>query len=115
MTKQVKHNKEAFDYILGAEDGQITITKYLNEKYWNEDFNEYFTKTEVIARSADPDFLSYAYEAMENDGIIGTIYTSSSMDYSKEYGFIENNTARDLWEKTVDIYRTRQFNERSFA
>jgi hypothetical protein len=52
---------------------------------------------------------------MENDGIIDTIYTSSSMDYSKEYGFIENNTARDLWEKTVDIYRTRQFNERSFA
>ena len=39
MTKQVKHNKETYDYIISAEDGNLDITKYLDEKVWNEDFN----------------------------------------------------------------------------
>ena len=42
MTKQVKHNKDTFDYIVGAQDGSLVITKYLNEKVWNEYFKEYF-------------------------------------------------------------------------
>ena len=108
---QVSHNKDTFDYIISAEDGEVVVTKYLNEKEWNEHFQCEFTKTEEIARSSNPTFLSYTYEAMENDGIVGTIYTSSSMDYATDCGFEKNGDARDIWDRAEDIYRTRQFNE----
>jgi len=112
---EVSHGKDAFDYILSAEDGQVVVTKYLNEKEWNEQFQCEFSKTEVIARSSDPAFLSYAYQAMQDDGIIGTIYTSSSMDFASDCGFEKNDDARDIWDRAVDIYLTREFKERNYA
>lgn len=109
MTKQVKHNKKAYDYIISAENGEVVVTKYLEEKVWNQDFNEYFTKTEVVGKTSNPTLLSNIIEWMNDHAIVDTIYTSSSMDYSKEYGFTEDNTARDIWDRAWDIYKTREF------
>jgi len=112
---EVSHGKDAFDYIISAQDGEVVVTKYLDEKEWNEHFQCEFTKTEEIGRSSDPAFLSYVYQAMQDDGIIGTIYTSSSMDYATDCGFENNGDARDIWDRAVDIYLTREFNERNYA
>ena len=30
------------------------------------------------------------------------------MDFSTEHGFTKKNTARDLWDKAMDIYRTAE-------
>tara|TARA_B100001093_G_C26662283_1_gene942385 strand:+ start:630 stop:962 length:333 start_codon:yes stop_codon:yes gene_type:complete len=109
MTKQVKHNKETYDYIISAEDGNLVITKYLDEKVWNEDFNEYFTKTQNVITASNPRYLASAIEMMETHGIIGTIYMSSSMDFATEYGFKENGDARDLWNKAWQANQNKEY------
>tara|TARA_B100000519_G_C14208842_1_gene421637 strand:+ start:998 stop:1357 length:360 start_codon:yes stop_codon:yes gene_type:complete len=108
MTKQIKHNKETFDYIISAENGNLVITKYLDEKEWNEDFNEYFTKTQVLIKASNPRYLAGVIEFMNDHAIVGDTWFSSSMDFSTEHGFTKKNTARDLWDKAMDIYRTAE-------
>jgi len=109
MTKQVKHNKETFDYIISAQDGSLVITKYLNEKEWNEDFNEYFTKTQVLIKASNPRYLAGVIEFMNDHAIVGDLWFSSSMDFATEYGFKRNRDARDLWDEAEYIYKMAQF------
>ena len=90
MTKQVKHNKDTFDYIVGAQDGSLVITKYLNEKVWNEYFKEYSTKTEVLIKASSARILAGAIEFMNDHAIVGDLWFSSSMDYASDCGFRRN-------------------------
>ena len=108
MTKQIKHNKETFDYIISAENGNLVITKYLDEKEWNEDFNEYFTKTQVLIKASNPRYLAGVIEFMNDHAIVGDLWFSSSMDYASDCGFRRNEDARALWDKAMDIYRTAE-------
>ena len=105
MTKQVKHNKDTVDYIVGAQDGSLVITKYLNEKVWNEYFKEYSTKTEVLIKASSARILAGAIEFMNDHAIVGDLWFSSSMDYASDCGFRRNEDARALWDKAMDIYR----------
>jgi len=107
--KQIKHNKETFDYIISAQDGSLVITKYLNEKEWNEDFNEYFTKTQVLIKASNPRYLAGVIEFMNDHAIVGDLWFSSSMDFATEYGFKRNRDARDLWDEAEYIYKMAQF------
>ena len=92
-----------YDYILHADKGSVVVSRY-KEEY---DVDE--SCTIEIARCSNETGLSYVYETMVRNGV-GNIYASSDMDFAKENGFKGNGDAHDMWDRAIDIYKTRKLN-----
>lgn len=90
-------------YILNADNGSVVVSRY------KENYKEDESCTIEIARCSNETGLSYVYETMVRNGI-DTVYASSDMDIADEMGFKNRTDAHDMWDRAIDIYKTRKLN-----